>query len=123
MFRTELRGGFYRALSAQHTILSLPEGARLWLEPEPTNKFDPNAIQVWNLPPDGPRDEAEHFLGYIAKEDCEDIRGYIDDEDPEHTSYACKVETPAGLKPLLLIGFIEEFPEFEAKANEKDGAA
>ena len=98
MMTFELRGAFHRTMEAQHTVLSLPVGARVWLEREPTNRYDRNAVQVWDLPPNMPRDEATSFLGYVPKEDAEDSHSYLlDDDNP----YLCEVAELCGLKPSL----------------------
>lgn len=114
MLAFELRGAFHRTHEAQHAVLSLPVGARVWLEREPTNRYDSNAVQVWNLPPDGPRDEAVSFLGYVPKEDAEDAHSYLLDGD---NPYLCKVVELCGLKPKLMLGYAFEF---EALPEEDD---
>jgi len=66
---TVLRGAKFRPMDAQVCLLQQTVGSILRLEPEPTNKYDPNAIKVIATDPE----EIEHFVGYIAKEDCEDV--------------------------------------------------
>lgn len=71
MITTVLRGAKFRPFDAQLILLKLKAGDRLHLVPEPTNKYDPNAIQIWSSAPE------EAFVGYIAKEDCEDVLGLM----------------------------------------------
>jgi hypothetical protein len=124
MIKTELRGAFHRTNSAQANVLGLQAGSRLWLTPEPTNRFDPNAIQVWQLPPELPRSETEHFLGYIAKEDCEDVLPYLEPGDDEDEGYQCRVAEVRGLKPELNVGFGFEFSNEESQdGGSEDGEA
>lgn len=70
--QTILRGAKFRPMGAQLALLKLTAGDAVTLRPEPTNQYDPNAIQV--LCTD---DEGEHFIGYVAKEDCEDVLGML----------------------------------------------
>lgn len=70
---TVLRGARFRPMDAQVCLLQQTVNSKLRLEPEPDNKYDPNAIKVFATDPD----EIEHFVGYIAKEDCEDVLGML----------------------------------------------
>lgn len=70
---TVLRGAKFRPMDAQVCLLQQTAGSILRLEPEPTNKYDPNAIKVIATDPEG----IAHFIGYIAKEDCEEVLGML----------------------------------------------
>jgi hypothetical protein len=65
---------------AVDAIRNLIEGDELFLEPEPTNKFDSNAIKIL--------DENNNFLGYVPKKISAEISAMI-----EIGEVYCMVET------------------------------
>jgi hypothetical protein len=75
--QTVLRGARFRPFDAQLILLKLKAGDRLRLVPEPDNRFDPNAIQVLGTAPGDDGAPVEAFIGYIAKEDCEDVHSML----------------------------------------------
>jgi len=82
---TVLRGAKFRPMDAQVCVLGLTDGQPLRLVPEPTNRFDPNAIQVHATNAEG----VEHFIGYIAKEDCEDVLPLLAGPHKAYVAEAC----------------------------------
>jgi len=75
--QTKLTGNYYCSEEAKQFVKgSLTNGSYLFLEPEPTNAVDKNAIKVLN--------EDDLHIGYIAKEDAEAIGKLLKlDEDLE----------------------------------------
>lgn len=70
-------------------------GGLLKLYPEPSNKFDPNAVKIYSIP-DPPSDEA-YFLGYVPKKFSSEVSALlsigapvecvIDEVNPEAKTY------------------------------------
>jgi hypothetical protein len=74
--QTVLRGARFRPFEAQLQLLKLKAGDRVALELDDDNKFDPgNAIKI--LHPDETLASDERFLGFVAKEDCPDVRSML----------------------------------------------
>lgn len=57
----EIAGYKHRPIDAQAVVKGLEEGEQLFLEREPSNKYDPFAVKVIAADPD------RTFLGYIPK--------------------------------------------------------
>lgn len=89
---TPLRGGRFRPMRAQETTMSLAPGETVYLQPEPTNKFDPDAIAIWALYA-GPtedlgegatrtfNDSTQIMIGYVAKELTGQVRALGEPEE------------------------------------------
>jgi len=58
-FTTSIRGNKHRPIPAQIRFTELKTNEELLLVPEPTNKFDPNAIQV--------RTTDDIIIGYVSR--------------------------------------------------------
>lgn len=100
---TILRGGRFRPLTAQQTTLALAAHEPLQLNPEPTNKYDPDAIQVLARVTDNDGGEDyDEFIGYVAKEHCAAVYAL---GDPASLFAYCL--TPNGLQPTILITDVE----------------
>ena len=54
----------------------LKDGDKLYLEPEPSNKFDPNAIKIESLGDHETTDDI--FLGYVPKKFSSEISGLLE---------------------------------------------
>jgi hypothetical protein len=54
-----IAGAKFRQMDEQVHLAGLAEGAEIDLKPEPTNKYDPNAVQVIH---DG------HHVGYVPRD-------------------------------------------------------
>lgn len=65
MIRTHIAGTNFRPIAAQVRAKALIEGEELFLEAEPENQFDPNAIRVFTQ-------DGVH-IGYIPKTKNEDL--------------------------------------------------
>lgn len=106
---TVLRGCRFRPMDAQVCVLQLQVGDFLRLEPEPTNQYDPNAIKVLATNPEG----IEHFIGYIAKEDCEDILGMLQVGRVKAT-----IASENGYAPMIEVEY--DFGEEEAADEDSE---
>ena len=119
MLTTILRGARFRPTEAQATTVALAADEQLWLRAEPTNPYDPNAIQVFAAT-DSESDLVENgriFIGYVAKEDCASVKAL---GDPE--SLLCFVDMPNGAQPQLRIELPsddEYFPDDEDDSFEE----
>lgn len=66
---------FRPATEIQAAAKELKVGDALKLYPEPTNKFDPNAVKIYSIPAP-PSDEA-YFLGYVPKKFSSEVSGLL----------------------------------------------
>lgn len=121
MLSSVLRGARFCDLSIQQILLTLPKDEPLWLEAEPTNPYDHNAIKVWANVPEGVaadvpdldergepqvREHDDHtqvFIGYIAKEHCYAVKML----GPVET-LAAKIWEINGAMPELVVGLPHE---------------
>ena len=69
MVEFAIAGAKFRPNDAKATLLAAQEGDKVSLIPEPTNPYDPNAIQVHI---DG------QFVGFVPKVQTEDVQPLID---------------------------------------------
>lgn len=77
-FETRLVGVSHRPIDIQILIEELTPGAELFLEREPGNAYDPNAIKFLNAD--------EDFLGYVKGTDAQEIAPLLD-EDESYTAH------------------------------------
>ena len=70
---------------------SLPEGTPLMLVREPTNAYDPNAIQVWC---------GDQHVGYVRKEQARALAAFMDQE-PKIERANCILHCKDGGWPLV----------------------
>ena len=81
-FNTILVGMHFRPAEAKELVSAFTGGEELYLEREPENQYDANAIKVnYNL------DDRLVHIGYIAKEDAIYIAPHMDDG----TEFVCTV--------------------------------
>jgi len=57
-------------------VREMKVGDKLGLYPEPTNKFDPNAVKILFEPADGPGDVI--FLGYVPKKFSSEVTAMME---------------------------------------------
>jgi len=102
---TVLRGAKFRPQAAQIKLLTVEKGDPLNLVPEPDNRFDPNAIKVYIPPKEGEEvNEESDFVGYIAREDCEDVLSFIEAINNEPgTSLRVEVSAVNGQAPGIAV--------------------
>lgn len=98
IFNTILVGTHFRPVEAKEIVSALSEDDELFLEREPENAYDANAIKV-NFDLDG----RPVHVGYIAKEDAIYIAPHMDDG----SSFTCHVsgfeQRGRNIHPLLLV--------------------
>jgi hypothetical protein len=71
-----IAGVQFRPLEAKEAIKTLKPSTNLMLMPEPTNKFDPNAVQIiCNEKEEGDKDI---FLGYVPKKFSAEISAALE---------------------------------------------
>ena len=114
-FEFQLAGAYYRSKLAQANVLELPVGCRVWLQAEPDNRHDPNAIQVWYIDPADWHNVDEHFIGYVPAVDCDDVHPYLQDE------YEARCVKQGGLKPTISVGYAWEFETDGETEDESAG--
>lgn len=73
-FLSDIAGIRYRPISAQVRVAQLTFGERLYLEPEPTNDHDPNAVRILT--------EDRVFVGYVQRKFSEAVAEAIAAGDP-----------------------------------------
>lgn len=107
-FNIRLVGANYRPIEAQAIVSDLDVGESVYLIREPDNKFDVNAIKIYNT--DNP-DTREH-LGYVAAKSrdsiavAEEVSMFMELD----TWYEAVVITDAGTKsPLLNVILTEDY--------------
>lgn len=62
-------------------LKEMKEGDKLTLSPEPTNKFDPNAVKIYYESPYDEKWEKEgfaSFLGYVPKKFSSEVAGLLE---------------------------------------------
>ncbi len=90
---SEIVGVHFRPSEAKAIHNALQIGERVDLEPEPNNKYDPNAVMVMS--------EGEH-IGYVARQNNYEIADYLNDGGDAATATVNRRE---GNKFVLLIDF------------------
>lgn len=103
-FRTRLVGAQFRPIEAQALVHALEEGSPVYLERDPENEFDPNAIKIC-----ADMDCSEH-IGFVAAKHKDDIAlaSEIAEFMDLDTVYEAYVITPHNKSPLIEIEIFEE---------------
>lgn len=65
-----IAGAKFRPQAEQAHLAGLPDGAELDLKPEPTNQYDPNAVQIIH---DG------HHVGYVPRDLSAEVTALLAD--------------------------------------------
>ncbi len=107
LFRTRLVGVNFRPIEAQAAVSELEPGDIVHIIRDPENKFDPNAIKVY----DTEVPESRQHLGFVAAKSKDEVAlaSEIAEFMDLDTWYKAKVIANAGTKsPLLSIEIHED---------------
>ncbi len=102
-FRSKLVGSNFRPIEAQTRAIALMPGEFVLLEPEPTNKYDPNAIKVYSA-----NEDANVYLGYIIARDRQSegltlAADIIDKVNDENTIVSATVSSNGHTKDTIYL--------------------
>jgi HIRAN domain len=79
-----LVGASYRPAASQLLVVSLSPADHVYLEPEPSNKFDKNAVKVLTT--------MGVHIGYVNKDSCLDVLEFLQN----NPNYLCRVRAKVG---------------------------
>lgn len=94
---------------AAEVIRGIKEGDELELIPEPTNKYDPNAVAIYF---------GEDHIGYVPKKFSSEISAMIETE-PDTTCVATQVNPKNKMWEMLEVEIIK--PEESSEPNDDPG--
>jgi hypothetical protein len=101
MIKTQLVGAYYRSEETRMVVLALEFAEVVHLRAEPTNQYDPNAIQIFATITGGPDGDVREFVGYIPKDVCLQVYSLAWQAGCEVNDLFCYILKPFGLKPDL----------------------
>ncbi|MBE3140244.1 MAG: HIRAN domain-containing protein [Thermoplasmata archaeon] len=105
-------------------VREMKKGDKLLLKPEPTNKFDPNAVQIWlckTYAVDETVDDAlQAFLGYVPKKFSSEVSAMLGIGAP----VVCTVdEVNSAAKTYEMFKVTVSIPVDEEEQGEDEGVS
>lgn len=103
LIQTILAGANFRPAEAKECLKSLSIGDQVFLEADPDNEYDSNAVKIIALDEEG----NEHFIGFVAKTDNSAIAEYLAD-NPAAELDAEIIGFESTLKPIVEINLPDD---------------
>lgn len=123
-FFSPLMGVNFRGPEIRNLVSALQIGTTLYLERDPNNEYDANAIKVMLPDPDGENGGEDIFVGFVAKEVAEELAPLL---DSDYTATATIISFLGPIKPHMEIEAVlmhdEDDDEDEADEDASDEAA